>query len=86
MDGRAEPIRIEMATADVRIVQSLHPSAMLRLSMLSHIRLLRVVVTLIGIFDGAGTARAQQPFDSTSWPARRRAGALDHVGAISCRQ
>jgi hypothetical protein len=40
-----------------------------RLSMTNHIRLLRVVIQLIAIFDAA-TARAQQPFDSSNWDVR----------------
>ena len=37
--------------------------------MTNYIRLLRVVITSIVILDAA-TARAQQPFDSTSWDVR----------------
>jgi hypothetical protein len=37
--------------------------------MTNHIRLLRVVIQLIAVF-GAATARAQQPFDSSSWDIR----------------
>src|SRR5215471_7303394 len=38
-------------------------------SMTNHIRLLRVVIPLIAIFEAA-TARAQQPFDSSTWDVR----------------
>lgn len=37
--------------------------------MTNHIRLLRVIIQLIAVF-GAATARAQQPFDSSSWDVR----------------
>jgi hypothetical protein len=37
--------------------------------MTNHIRLLRVVIQSIAVF-GAATARAQQPFDSSSWDIR----------------